>query len=211
MKLIVGLGNPGPRYEGTRHNVGFMVVTELAKRWNAGAAKFDKHFEALIAEASAAGERVLLLAPQTYMNLSGRSVAAVLRFYKLDPADALVIYDDGDLPVGSIRVRPDGSGGGQKGMEDILRRLGTTAVARVRIGIGRAPSPLMADWVLSRFSPAERPAIEEALGLACDACECWLREDVTTAMNRFNRREKKKQPPDEPKSGKPAGPQGETP
>lgn len=211
MKLIVGLGNPGPRYEGTRHNVGFTAVTELAKRWNAGGAKYDKHFEALIVETSAAGSRVLLLAPQTFMNLSGRSVSAVQRFYKLATGDVLAIYDDGDLPVGAIRVRADGSAGGQKGMEDILRRLGSTAVPRIRIGIGRAPSPLMSEWVLSRFSPAERPAIEEALGLACDACECWVREGITAAMNKFNRREKKKPRPDGPDSGGSAAPQGETP
>jgi len=211
VKLIVGLGNPGPRYEGTRHNVGFTAVTELAKRWNADGAKYDKHFEALIVEASAAGSRVLLLAPQTFMNLSGRSVSAVQRFYKLATGDVLAIYDDGDLPVGAIRVRADGSAGGQKGMEDILRRLGSTAVPRIRIGIGRAPSPLMSEWVLSRFSPAERPAIEEALGLACDACECWVREGITAAMNKFNRREKKKPRPDGPDSGGSAAPQGETP
>ena len=188
MKLVAGLGNPGPRYERTRHNVGFLVIDELARRWNAAPLRYERRWEALVADEQVAGERVLLIEPQTYMNLSGRSVLAVKQFYKLDPADLLVVCDDMDLPVGRIRLRARGSGGGQKGLENILLRLGTADVPRLRIGIGRAPSAVAAAYVLSRVAPDEQQPIEEAISTAADAVECWLQRGIDAAMNRFNTR-----------------------
>lgn len=188
MKLIVGLGNPGRAYEGTRHNVGFAVVDELARRTRADLSRFDRDFEALIGEADIAGERTWLLKPQTYMNLSGRSVVAVQRFYKLDLRDLLIVGDDLDLPPGQIRIRGGGSAGGQKGLHDVLEKLGSQDVARLRIGIGKVHRSATVDWVLSRFSPAEREEMERTIQSAADACECWVRDGVVAAMNRYNRR-----------------------
>jgi len=186
VKLVAGLGNPGPRYERTRHNVGFHVIDELVRRWNLGAPRYERRWEALVIDGQIAGRRVLLLRPQTFMNLSGRSLLAARQFYKLDPSDLLVVCDDMDLPVGRVRLRARGSGGGQKGLENILLRLGTTEIPRLRIGIGRAPSPVAAQYVLSRFAPDEQQAIEEAISTAADAVECWLQRGIDAAMNRFN-------------------------
>lgn len=188
MKLIAGLGNPGPRYAATRHNVGYEVADALAWRWGCDLSRFDRDFEGLVGEAQVSGERVLLLKPATFMNLSGRSVAAVCRFYRLTPADVLVVQDDLDLPVGQIRVRASGSAGGQKGLADVLRHLGTQEVARLRIGIGRSQRESATDFVLSRFSPDERPLMDAALTQAADAAEAWARRGVAAAMNEFNRR-----------------------
>jgi len=187
VKLVAGLGNPGPRYDRTRHNVGFQVLDELARRWNVAAPRYERRYEALVADDQVGDQRVVLLWPQTYMNLSGRSVLAVKQFFKLDPTrDLLVVCDDMDLPVGRIRLRARGSGGGQKGLENILLRLGTTDVPRLRIGIGRAPAAVAAAYVLSRFAPGEQQDIEEAISTAADAVECWLRRGIDAAMNRFN-------------------------
>lgn len=188
MKLVAGLGNPGPRYDGTRHNVGFVVVEELLRRWNCGAGKYERRFEAEVAEANAAGQRVLLIRPQTFMNLSGRSVAAVMRFYKVPLTDLLVVCDDLDLPVGALRIRASGSGGGQKGLENILLHLSSNDVARVRLGIGKVHKSVTSDYVLSRFDPREREVMQETVASAADAVECWLRHEVNTAMNKFNRK-----------------------
>lgn len=188
MKLIVGLGNPGRPYEGTRHNVGFAVVDELARRHRADLTQFDRDFEALIGEASIAGERTWLLKPQTYMNLSGKSVAAVQRFYKLALSDLLIVSDDLDLPPGQIRIRANGSAGGQKGLSDVLAKLGSQDVARLRVGIGRVHRDATVDWVLSRFSPDEREMMQQAIAAASDAGECWVKDGVNAAMNKFNRK-----------------------
>lgn len=208
MKLIVGLGNPGPRYADTRHNVGFVVADLLAKRWRTAVDAYDKRFEGLLGEAQRGDERIFLLKPMTFMNLSGRSVAAFVRFYKLAAADVLAIYDDMDLPVGRIRVRTSGSAGGQKGMVDILRHLGTQDVARIRIGIGRVHGAATVEHVLSKFDSRDRDDVESALGQAADAAECWISDGPVAAMNRFNRGDEppaarpERKPPD---AGGPAG------
>ena len=186
MKVVVGLGNPGPRYAQTRHNVGFLVVDELARRWNVPADSYERRWETLTGEAQVGAERVLLLKPQTYVNLSGRSVRAIQQFYKLALTDLLVICDDLDLPVGRIRLRASGSGGGQKGLENILLRLASNDVPRLRIGIGKVHSSVTTEHVLSRFAPDERQPIEAALAAAADAVECWLGRGIDAAMNEFN-------------------------
>jgi PTH1 family peptidyl-tRNA hydrolase len=188
VKLIAGLGNPGPRYAESRHNVGFMVVDELAQRWATEVTRFDRHFEGVTGQAQAGGDTVLLLKPATYMNLSGRSVAAAWRFYKLAREDVLVIYDDLDLPVGGLRVRASGSAGGHRGMSDVLQQLGTDEIARIRIGIGKVHRDVTVDYVLSRFFPEERPVMAAAVGTAADAAQCWSREGIAAAMNQYNRK-----------------------
>lgn len=194
MKLIAGLGNPGKRYERTRHNVGFMVADEVAQRWKTAIDRFDRHYEGLLGEAHVGGERVILLKPMTFMNLSGASVNAVIRFYKLTPPDALIVYDDLDLPLGRLRVRADGSAGGHRGMSDIVARLGSSDVPRIRIGIGKVHKDATVDHVLGTFAPDEREPMEQAIASAADAVECWVREGVTAAMNRFNRRDAEPRP-----------------
>ena len=186
MKLAAGLGNPGPRYAASRHNIGYAVVDELARRWTVDLSRYDRHFEGLIGEAAVGGERVLLLKPATFMNLSGRSVAAVWRFYKLAPADVLVVFDDLDLPVGQLRIRAAGSAGGHKGMSDVILQLGTDEIPRVRIGIGKVHRDATVDYVLSAFEPDEKPRMAEVVGCAAAAVECWLARGITAAMNQFN-------------------------
>lgn len=186
MKAVAGLGNPGPRYAGTRHNVGFYVIDELTRRWGVGVERYERRFEAQTSEAQIGDQRVLLFKPQTYMNLSGRSVLAVRQFFKLDDADLLVLCDDLDLPTGRIRLRAGGSGGGQKGLENVLLRLASNDVPRLRIGIGKVDKSVTTEYVLGRFAPDERETMEGAIGRAADAVECWIREGIETAMNRFN-------------------------
>ncbi len=193
MKLVAGLGNPGPRYADSRHNIGYLVVDELARRWAADVARYHRDFEGLIGEAQALGQRVLLLKPTTFMNLSGRSVAAVRRFYKLATSDVLVIHDDLDLPVGQLRIRAYGSAGGHKGMTDVLQQLATDEVPRLRIGIDKVHPSATVEYVLSRFEPDERPLIETAVTTAADAVACWLRAGIDAAMNQFNRRPRDRQ------------------
>lgn len=188
MKLIAGLGNPGQRYAESRHNAGFFVVNELARRWRLEAGRYDRHFAGLLAESQRAGQRVLLLQPQTYMNLSGRSVAAVWRFYKLALTDVMVVIDDLDLPVGHLRLRPSGSAGGHNGMTDVIRHMGSDQIPRLRIGIGKVHPSATVEYVLSRFEPHEREEIEAAVGTAADALECWLARGLDAAMNEFNRK-----------------------
>lgn len=205
MKVIAGLGNPGARHAGTRHNVGYMVVDELARRWNVRLDRYEPRFEALLGECQAGEQCVLLLKPQTYMNLSGRSLLAVRDFYKLAHADLLIVCDDLDLPTGRIRLRAGGSGGGQRGLENILLRLAGNDIPRLRIGIGKVPRSLTVDYVLSRFSPDEQVQIERVLVTAADAVECWLNEGIEAAMNRFNRREKRASGADGSANGSPEG------
>ncbi len=188
MKLVAGLGNPGPRYADSRHNVGFVVVERVAKRGRIDLTRYDRDYEALIGEGVCGTERVLLLKPQTFMNLSGRSVSAVLRFYKLPLSDLLVVSDDLDLPVGQLRLRASGSSGGQKGLADIIRCVGGEDFSRLRLGIGKVHRAATVDHVLGGFMPDERPLIEEAVQTAAEAVECWIREGTTAAMNRFNRK-----------------------
>ncbi|MBI5760051.1 MAG: aminoacyl-tRNA hydrolase [Planctomycetales bacterium] len=185
MKVVVGLGNPGRKYEGTRHNVGFQLVAELARRHGARSPKTK--FEAEIAEIQLGSERVLLVAPQTFMNASGRSVRPLADFYQLELSNLLVVCDDIALPLGRIRLRKSGSSGGQKGLENILQQLGTQEVARLRIGVD-APPPQMdaADYVLGRFGKWEAGVVDTALMRAADAVEAWVIDGLVTAMNRFN-------------------------
>jgi PTH1 family peptidyl-tRNA hydrolase len=184
LKLVVGLGNPGSKYEGTRHNIGFEVVDRLAA--GGSGARFGRKFEGLLAEAEIDFRRVLLLKPETFMNLSGRSVAQVLRFYKIEATDLLVLCDDLSLPLGKLRLRPGGSDGGQKGLRDITAHLGTEQYARLRIGIGDRGPIDASDFVLSRFRPAERTAIDDALIDATQAVAVWAAQGIEAAMNRFN-------------------------
>jgi PTH1 family peptidyl-tRNA hydrolase len=184
MKLVVGLGNPGSKYEGTRHNIGFEVIDRLAE--GGAGARFSRKFDGLLAEAEIDFRRVLLLKPETFMNLSGRSVAQALRFYKLELADLLVVCDDLSLPLGKLRIRGGGSDGGQKGLRDITAHFGTDAFARLRIGIGERGPIDAVDFVLSRFRSAERPVIDDALILASQAVAVWVTQGLAAAMNRFN-------------------------
>lgn len=185
MKLIAGLGNPGRSYEGSRHNVGFDVLAILSER--SGAPGRRQRFQGETAHATIRGCPVLFLWPLTWMNLSGGSVLAARDFYKIDDSDILVVCDDFNLPTDVIRLRKSGSAGGQNGLADVLVRLGTHAVPRLRVGIGpvpRARDP--ADWVLGRFSPAERPLVDALLQRAADAVEDWVALGIDAAMNRHN-------------------------
>jgi len=185
MKLVVGLGNPGRRYEGTRHNVGFLVAAELARKFGLG--KVKRQFEGEAVEANLDGQRALLLTPTTFMNLSGASVLAARDFYKIAHEDILVVCDDLNLPLAKLRIRPSGSAGGQKGLEDITRRLGGDDFSRLRIGIGAPPEGWdWADYVLAKFSKDEIPLMEEAVVRAAEATVVWAREGVEVCRNRFN-------------------------
>lgn len=193
MKLIVGLGNPGRKYEGTRHNIGFEVVAEFARVQHAGPSR--TRFQGDTVElnwqrktgAAQGIEKLLLLLPQTYMNLSGQSVLEAKDFYKIDPSDILVICDDFALSLGRLRFRPNGSSGGQKGLADILVRLGTEAVPRLRIGIGTPPPQWdPADFVLSRFHEDEKPVMQEAVRNAVAGINDWLDQGTAYCMNRYN-------------------------
>ena len=185
MKLVVGLGNPGRRYAQTRHNVGFAVVGELARRFGTGGVR--SRFQGDVVEANLGGQQAILLCPETFMNRSGASVQEAQGFYKIPLEDLLVVCDDLNLPLGKLRCRPGGSAGGQKGMEDIIRRLGTEEFPRLRMGIG--PSPEGWDWaafVLSKFTREEVPQFEESVQLAADAVADWAKHGVQYCMNRYN-------------------------
>ncbi|MBX3387089.1 MAG: aminoacyl-tRNA hydrolase [Phycisphaeraceae bacterium] len=188
MKLIVGLGNPGPQYEKTRHNAGFMAVDRVRAKWADPSSTPRSRFQGVASEVSISGERCLLLKPTTYMNLSGRSVGEAVGFYKVNPEqDLLVIIDDVSLPAGTIRVRATGGAGGHNGLRDVERALSTQNYPRLRIGIDPCP-PMMKleDYVLGRFSPEQATAVEPALDRAADAVETFVRAGVNEAMNRFN-------------------------
>lgn len=185
MKLVVGLGNPGRKYEGTRHNVGFVVLASLARQFGLGSAKLN--FQGEVVEADLRGQRAVLLCPQTYMNRSGSSVVRARDFYKLPDSDLLVVCDDFNLPLGRMRLRARGSSGGQKGLEDIIRCLGSDEVPRLRLGIGPVPDRWdPADFVLGKFTRQEADQIEEVIARAVDAVCVWAHEGVEQAMNRFN-------------------------
>jgi PTH1 family peptidyl-tRNA hydrolase len=177
MKIVVGLGNPGARYTGTRHNVGFAVVDALAAGPKAG--RYQSRFQAQVAELEEEGQKVLLLKPETFMNLSGRSVRQAVDFYHLPLNDLLVVCDDINLPLGKLRVRARGTHGGQNGLRDIQNHLGTTEYSRLRIGVD-------APRVLGRFRPGERPVIEDAYDLAVQAVGVWVRQGVEVCMNQYN-------------------------
>ena len=204
MKLVVGLGNPGREYVGTRHNIGYEVVDALAIRlgWVKSVEEFNRlakvKFEALTLDGTTpAGEKLLLLMPMTYMNLSGRSVQAAANFYQVPPTDLMIVLDDIALPCGRIRLRASGSPGGHNGLKDIERALGTNEYPRLRVGID-APPPRVAqhDYVLGRFSPDQRAALEPAIDRASSALVTWLEKGIVTAMNQFNAVEDNKEPKD---------------
>lgn len=185
MKLIVGLGNPGKKYEKTRHNIGFEVVDRLAVAWTAQPFRVRNKGE--VAEATFGANKLLLVKPQTFMNLSGETVQPLRDFHKIQNRDILVVCDDLSLSVGKLRIRANGSSGGQKGLADILQRLGTQEIPRLRIGIGATPSGWdTADYVLSRFGSEDRVEIDIALLRAQEAIEFWIREGIDQAMSRFN-------------------------
>jgi PTH1 family peptidyl-tRNA hydrolase len=185
MKLIVGLGNPGKRYEKTRHNVGFEVLNVVAER--SGAEGTKEKFSGLVAGATIAGQSTLLVWPQTLMNRSGQSVSEAVGFYQSPLEDLLVVCDDFNLPLGKLRFRSQGSAGGQKGLDDIIRCLGTDQFARLRVGIGPVPDAWdPADYVLGRFTAAERSTIDDMIAKAADGVECWVAEGIDVGMNRFN-------------------------
>jgi PTH1 family peptidyl-tRNA hydrolase len=185
MKIVVGLGNPGQEYQGTRHNIGFEVIGELARRHAVGRAR--QRFGGDCCDAQIDQTRVLLLAPRTYMNLSGSCVQRAVAYFKLDLADLLIVCDDAHLPLARTRFRARGSAGGQKGLADILRRLGSHEVPRLRIGIGPPPDQRdRADYVLSRFRGEEREAVDEAVRRAADGVADWVREGIDYCMNQYN-------------------------
>jgi len=184
LRMIVGLGNPGKDYVGTRHNVGFEVVDGLAAKL--GVTIEQKKFNSLFGEMLVDDCRVLLLKPQTFMNLSGQSVVTAAGFYKMPISDLMVVTDDMALLPGMIRIRPSGSAGGHNGLKDIVGRLGSEQFARLRVGIGSSIYPDTRDYVLSRPGPEDGPLIKAALGKAQDALLCWIRDGLPAAMNRYN-------------------------
>ncbi|MEM6979061.1 MAG: aminoacyl-tRNA hydrolase [Planctomycetota bacterium] len=185
MKLIVGLGNPGRKYEGTRHNAGFMVAEQLIKQHAAPSP--SRKFDGELSEFRVSDQRILVLCPHTFMNASGQSVRKALDFYKLDTEDLLVVCDDLNLPRGKIRLRRSGSAGGQKGLADVIRHLGSDQWCRLKIGIGRPPAQWQViDYVLGRFDSAERDEIDDAVTRSCQAAVVWATEGATQAMTQFN-------------------------
>jgi PTH1 family peptidyl-tRNA hydrolase len=185
--FIAGLGNPGTEYAATRHNIGFVLADRLAARWRA-AWSLEKKFQARLARAELDGRKVILGQPQTFMNDSGAAVGAVGRFYQLPAERILIVVDDADLPLGKLRLRPDGSSGGHHGLESIEAALGTRGYPRLRLGIGRRAEDdrQIAHYVLDRFEAAERKAMEEVLDRAVQQVECWLSAGINEAMNKFN-------------------------
>lgn len=186
MYVIAGLGNPDKKYEKTRHNVGFDVIDVIAKKYNVELT--EKKHRALSGSGYIAGKKVLLVKPQTYMNLSGESIAAILNFYKLDPEnDLLVIFDDVSLAPGRIRVRAKGSAGGHNGIKNIITMTGTQNFSRIKVGVGEKPKGWdLADYVLSRFSKDDRALAEGAFEEAAEAAELIVAGDLEGAMNQFN-------------------------
>jgi PTH1 family peptidyl-tRNA hydrolase len=185
MKLIVGLGNPGRKYFGTRHNVGWEILAELARRF--GNSRPRAKFSGEIVEALIDSQRVLLLCPHTYMNCSGSSVQPTRDFFKIENHDLIVVCDDFNLALAKIRYRAKGSSGGQKGLQDVIRRLGTDEFARLRVGIGAVPPQWdVADYVLSRFGADEREVMAAAVDRAASAVVDWVAQGTDYCMNRYN-------------------------
>lgn len=195
--MIVGLGNPGREYETSKHNTGFRVVDELAKRWNV--TLWQNRMDAQVAQADVDGEKVILVKPQTYMNNSGQAVGPLMRWYKLEQADVYVVYDDMDLPVGRLRIRKNGSDGGHNGIKSLFAN-GCRDFIRFRVGIGRPlPHRDVIDHVLTPFPEDMLPEYEEGLKATAAAIEGCLKVGVDVGMNRYNPRKKKKTPkPEEP-------------
>ena len=190
MYVICGLGNPGKKYANTRHNMGFITIDQLAEKHDI---KVDKvKFKALVGEGRIAGQKVLLVKPQTYMNLSGESVQEVMHFYKLDPEELIVIYDDLDLEVGALRLRKFGSAGTHNGMRSVVQHLNSDRFPRIRLGIGANGKKDIVDHVIGGFAKDEVPVLEEAVTKAVAAIECMLGEGIDRAMSQYNSKKKSK-------------------
>ena len=192
MALVLGLANPGTRYARTRHNAGGRVVEALVARWKARPAESAAEYRAW--EAAPGGRAAALVIPRTYMNESGRALAAWRERHPLDLAELLVVVDDVYLPVGMVRMRKDGSSGGHRGLESLEQALGTRGFARLRVGVGAPPGEALGDHVLDEFGEEEEAAAEAGVLTAADAVECWIGEGLIAAMNRFNRRVRKEEP-----------------
>lgn len=184
MKIVVGLGNPGSRYTGTRHNVGFAVIDRLSGL--PGTSRFQERFHSQVAELAGLDEKVLLAKPETFMNLTGQAVRALVDFYQLEPSNLLVVCDDFNLPLGRLRVRTGGSHGGHNGLRNIQEHLGTSAYPRLRIGVGEPQPDQAIDHVLGRFRPSEKPVIEEKIADAAEAVLVWADKGVEQCMNQYN-------------------------
>ncbi len=185
MKLIVGLGNPGRKYESTRHNIGFEVIDCLRRRF--GEEKYKESFQGEILRIAVGAEQVLLLRPLTYMNLSGNSVSKAADFYKITADEVLVVCDDFHLPTGKLRLRAKGSSGGQKGLADIIRRFGGEEVSRLRIGVGPVDEHIdPADFVLRKFPKGQATLVNETIERGADAATCWVEHGIEETMNRYN-------------------------
>ena len=184
IRLVAGLGNPGPEYAGTRHNVGFLVVDRLAEQFGATWERSTR-WDAVSAKC---GE-VFLLKPMSFMNRSGHPLFAIAQFYKIDPAEILVVLDDLALPLGRLRLRSGGGSGGHNGLESIIMQLGTEEIPRLRIGIGAAPSAGSIDYVLSRFFEEEKPLVRSTIDRAVEAVKCAIDNGLVSAMNTFNKAE----------------------
>lgn len=190
MYIIIGLGNPGKKYENTRHNLGFIAVDRLAEKHNIQVDKIK--FKALVGDGRIAGQKVLLVKPQTFMNLSGESVREVVNYYKVAPENVIVIYDDFDIPLGSIRIRKSGSAGTHNGMKSVVYQLKTDKFPRVRLGIGSSKNNDVIDFVIGGFSKEEVPILRETIDNTTLALECILSDNLDIAMNRYNTKKKNK-------------------
>lgn len=195
--IIVGLGNPGRKYDGSRHNVGFDVIDELVDRYHIGGP--ERFGKSMIGKGRIGDRKVILVKPLTYMNLSGEAVQEIVHFYKVDPKEnLLIISDDIDLEAGRLRIRKKGSAGGHNGLKNIVQHLGTEDFARIRVGVGAKPDAEydLADFVLGHFSPEERKIMDEAAARAAEAAACAVTDGIDLAMNRYNtpRKKKKKTP-----------------
>ncbi len=192
MRIVVGLGNPGREYATTRHNVGFMVIDELDRRH--GPVSWRKRFRSEIGEVMFAGQKLVLVKPQTFMNLSGAAVREAINWYHIPFDDTLVVSDDLDIPFATLRMRGKGSAGGHNGLASIIEQIGSTEIPRLKIGIGRGRSSASAH-VLSRFSPEQERELTDLISRATDAVEIWSRDGLVTAMNAANRKPEKPAPP----------------
>jgi PTH1 family peptidyl-tRNA hydrolase len=193
IRLVVGLGNPGAEYNRTRHNVGFEIVDRLAAEWGL-TWQHSKSWHALMAK----GEKAILVKPASYMNRSGEPLQAVAQFYKIEPREMLVVLDDMALPLGRLRLRPDGGTAGHNGLESIIIQFGTEEIPRLRIGIGAAPVDGATDYVLARFFEEERPIVEKTIVRAADAVKCAIDNGLLSAMNQFNKNPESDRPEGEP-------------
>lgn len=189
MIVIAGLGNPGKKYENTRHNMGFLTIDRIAEKNDIKVNKI-KH-RALVGDGFISGHKVLLVKPQTYMNLSGESLREVINYYNVDIEDLIVIYDDFDIETGSLRIRKKGSAGSHNGMKSVIYQLKDDGFPRVRVGIGKSGSLDWKDFVLGKVGGAESDAISQAISNAADAVECMISEGIDIAMNKYNKKKKK--------------------